>query len=176
MLAPHDLPHARLGVPQHERGVVAARRELRGARHGVRHGGAHPVDVPAEAAQEAQAAKEVADFMVDLFRQSNPNVQQRQNVTAQALLEQGIRRVSTDLSSQPLLQARLMQTMGAVQTALGKFTEARVLLEDVLRTREGDSETVRAASAVLAEIEARFRETEAVVTTLRIQEGAAGTR
>lgn len=89
-----------------------------------------------QAAREAEAAKEVADFMVDLFRQSDPNVQQRPSMTAQTLLEQGIRRVSTDLTSQPLLQARLMQTMGAVQTALGKFTEARVLLEDVLRTRE----------------------------------------
>jgi len=88
------------------------------------------------AAQEAEAAKQVADFMVDLFRQSDPNVQQRQNVTAQTLLEQGIRRVSTDLASQPLLQARMMQTMGSVQSALGKFTEARVLLENVLRTRE----------------------------------------
>jgi non-specific serine/threonine protein kinase/serine/threonine-protein kinase len=88
------------------------------------------------AAREAEAAKEVADFMVDLFRQSDPNVQQRPNMTAQALLDQGIRRVSTDLAGQPLLQARLMQTMGAVQTALGKFGEARLLLEDVLRTRE----------------------------------------
>ncbi|WP_309670254.1 serine/threonine-protein kinase [Gemmatimonas sp.] len=88
------------------------------------------------AAREAEAAKEVADFMVNLFRQSDPNVQRRQNMTAQALLEQGIRRVSTDLASQPLLQARLMQTMGTVQTSLGKYVEARVLLEDVLRTRE----------------------------------------
>jgi serine/threonine protein kinase/tetratricopeptide (TPR) repeat protein len=88
------------------------------------------------AAREADAAKEVADFMVDLFRQSDPSVQRRQNMTAQAILEQGIRRVSTDLAAQPLLQARLMQTMGSVQTALGKYAEARVLLEDVLRTRE----------------------------------------
>lgn len=88
------------------------------------------------AAREAEAAKQVADFMVNLFRQSDPNLQRRQNMTAQALLEQGIRRVSTDLASQPLLQARLMQTMGTVQTSLGKYVEARVLLEDVLRTRE----------------------------------------
>ena len=88
------------------------------------------------AEREAAAAREVADFMVDLFRQSDPNVQQRQSMTAQTLLEQGIRRVSTELASQPLLQARLMQTMGAVQTALGKYAEARALLEEVLRTRE----------------------------------------
>jgi eukaryotic-like serine/threonine-protein kinase len=88
------------------------------------------------AANEAQAAKEVADFMVDLFRQSDPNVQQRQNVTAQTLLEQGIRRIGTELASQPLLQARMMQTMGTVQSALGKYAEARLLLENVLRTRE----------------------------------------
>ena len=88
------------------------------------------------AAREADAAKEVADFMVNLFRQSDPNVQRRQNMTAQALLEQGIRRVSTDLASQPLLQARLKQTIGTVQTALGKYVEARMLLEEVLRTRE----------------------------------------
>jgi hypothetical protein len=69
----------------------------------------------------------------------------------------------------------------AIVEAVAQLTEvgrpraiARAI--DVLRAREGDSETVRAASAVLAEIEARFRETEAVVTTLRIQEGAAGTR
>ena len=88
------------------------------------------------AAEEAAAAKQVADFMVDLFRQSDPNVQRRQNMTALALLEQGIRRVKMDLASQPLLQARLMQTMGTVETSLGKFAEARVLLDDVLRTRE----------------------------------------
>jgi eukaryotic-like serine/threonine-protein kinase len=88
------------------------------------------------AASEAEAAKQVSDFMVDLFRQSDPTVQRRRDVTAQALLDQGIRRVSTDLSSQPLLQARLMQTMGTVQTALGKYAEARALLEEVLRTRE----------------------------------------
>jgi serine/threonine protein kinase/tetratricopeptide (TPR) repeat protein len=88
------------------------------------------------AAEEAAAATQVADFMVDLFRQSDPNVQRRQNMTALALLEQGIRRVKMDLASQPLLQARLMQTMGTVETSLGKFAEARELLDAVLRTRE----------------------------------------
>jgi len=88
------------------------------------------------AAREAESAKQVADFMVDLFRQSDPTVSRRGSVTAQAILDQGIRRVTSDLASQPLLQSRLMQTMGTVQTALGRYPEARALLEDVLRTRE----------------------------------------
>lgn len=69
----------------------------------------------------------------------------------------------------------------AIVEAVAQLTEvgrpraiARAI--DVLRAREGDSETVRAASAVLAETEARFRETETVVATLRIQEGVAGPR
>lgn len=88
------------------------------------------------AESDAQAAKQVTDFMVDLFRQSDPSVSRRGSVTAQAILEQGIKRVTTDLSAQPLLQSRLMQTMGSVQTALGRFPEARAMLQDVLQTRE----------------------------------------
>ncbi len=88
------------------------------------------------AERDAEAAKQVTDFMVDLFRQSDPTVSRRGSVTAQAILEQGIKRVTTDLAAQPLLQSRLMQTMGTVQTALGRFPEARAMLQDVLQTRE----------------------------------------
>jgi non-specific serine/threonine protein kinase/serine/threonine-protein kinase len=88
------------------------------------------------AERDAEAAKQVTDFMVDLFRQSDPRVSRRGSVTAQAILEQGIKRVTTDLAAQPLLQSRLMQTMGSVQTALGRFPEARAMLQDVLQTRE----------------------------------------
>ncbi|WP_396213034.1 tetratricopeptide repeat protein [Gemmatimonas sp.] len=88
------------------------------------------------AERDAEAAKQVTDFMVDLFRQSDPTVSRRGSVTAQAILEQGIKRVTTDLAAQPLLQSRLMQTMGTVQTALGRYPEARAMLQDVLQTRE----------------------------------------
>lgn len=90
----------------------------------------------ARAERDAEAAKQVTDFMVDLFRQSDPTVSRRGSVTAQAILEQGIKRVTNDLAAQPLLQARLLQAMGTVQTALGRYPEGRAILQDVLTTRE----------------------------------------
>jgi eukaryotic-like serine/threonine-protein kinase len=88
------------------------------------------------AAREAEAARQVTDFLVDLFRQSDPNASTRGTLTAREILERGSRRVSSELAAQPLLRARIMQAMGTVQTALGQYPEARSLLENVLGTRE----------------------------------------
>ncbi|WP_411281101.1 tetratricopeptide repeat protein [Gemmatimonas sp.] len=134
------------------------------------------------AAREAESAKQVADFMVDLFRQSDPTVSRRGSVTAQAILDQGIRRVTTDLASQPLLQSRLMQTMGTVQTALGRYPEARALLEDVLRTRERmlgkDDVLVGETLTSLGELTRDFGDLDAadryLVRALAIRERAYG--
>jgi non-specific serine/threonine protein kinase/serine/threonine-protein kinase len=88
------------------------------------------------AEQEAEAAQQVTTFLVDLFRESDPNVARRGTLTARELLERGTRRISTGLVDQPQLQSRIMQTMGSVQASLGQYGPARTLLEDVLRVRE----------------------------------------
>lgn len=88
------------------------------------------------AAQEAEAAQQVTTFLVDLFRESDPNVARRGAMTARELLERGTRRITTELADHPELRSRIMQTMGSVQASLGQYGPARSVLDDVLRVRE----------------------------------------
>ena len=88
------------------------------------------------AADEAAAAKQVTSFLVDLFRVSDPSESRGNTLTAREILDRGSRRVSTELAAQPLLQARVMQSIGAVYLALGQYTDARTQLERVLSVRE----------------------------------------
>jgi serine/threonine protein kinase/tetratricopeptide (TPR) repeat protein len=88
------------------------------------------------AAQEAAAAQQVTTFLVDLFRASHPGEARGDSLTAREILDRGAGRVRRDLSSQPLLQARILFTLGTVQHALGAFDAAGTLLQDALRIRE----------------------------------------
>jgi tetratricopeptide (TPR) repeat protein len=88
------------------------------------------------AAQEAAAAQQVTGFLVDLFRASHPGEARGDSLTAREILDRGAGRVRRDLSSQPLLQARILFTLGTVQHALGVFDAAETLLQDALRMRE----------------------------------------
>ncbi len=88
------------------------------------------------AVQEAAAAKQVTDFLVNLFRVSDPGEARGNAVTAREILDTGAQRVSRQLADQPLLQGRIMHTMGTVYEALGLYQSARPLLEEALRVRE----------------------------------------
>ena len=89
-----------------------------------------------EAQRERAAAEQVATFLVDLFKVSDPGAARGATLTAREILDRGTRRVATELGAQPELQARVMQVLGTVNTSLGQYAEARTLLEDVLRLRE----------------------------------------
>jgi eukaryotic-like serine/threonine-protein kinase len=88
------------------------------------------------AEQEAAAAQQVTSFLVDLFAISDPDEAQGSGITAREVLDRGARRVQRDLAGEPLLQGRIMHTMGSVYRALGLYDPARALLEDALRVRE----------------------------------------
>ncbi|HEX9564052.1 MAG TPA: serine/threonine-protein kinase [Gemmatimonadaceae bacterium] len=89
------------------------------------------------AAQEAAAAQQVTSFLVDLFATSDPGRAQGGLLTAREILDRGAERVKVELSGQPVLQARIMHTLGTVQYALGLPDPARDLLEQSLRLRQG---------------------------------------
>ncbi|MES2523852.1 MAG: serine/threonine-protein kinase [Gemmatimonadota bacterium] len=88
------------------------------------------------AEEEAEAAQRVTAFLVDLFRVSDPGEARGNTLTAREILDRGTRRVSTELSGQPAMRARIMQTMGTVHAALGQYAQARSILDDVLQIRE----------------------------------------
>ncbi|HWD35325.1 MAG TPA: serine/threonine-protein kinase, partial [Casimicrobiaceae bacterium] len=91
----------------------------------------------AKTAQEAAAAKQVADFLVDLFNVADPSQRAAgDSLTARQILDRGATRVLAGLSTQPLLKSRLMTTLGSVNEALGRFEPARALLDSALRIRE----------------------------------------
>lgn len=89
-----------------------------------------------KAVEEAEAAKQVSDFLVDLFEVSDPNEAKGNTVTAREVLEKGSEKIESELTSQPKIQSRLMMTMGEVFMNLGLYKEAQPLLEKSLLLRE----------------------------------------
>ena len=88
------------------------------------------------ARQEAASAKQVSDFLVDLFRVSQPSVARANVVTARELLDSGAVRVARQLAGQPVVAARMLSTMGSAYSALGLYDQARALLDSGLHLRE----------------------------------------
>ena len=88
------------------------------------------------AAQDAAAAKQVSDFLVELFRAPNLSKVDGNQVTARDLLDRGATRSLADLNGQPQVQGRMMHTIGTAYTALGLFQEALPPLERALKAKE----------------------------------------
>jgi eukaryotic-like serine/threonine-protein kinase len=97
--------------------------------------------------QEAAAAKQVSDFLVGLFRVSDPSEARGATLTAREILSNGANQLDSSLRDQPAVQARLQKTIGEVYTGLGFYEDAARLLEKALDTQqrllgEGDAETL----------------------------------
>jgi serine/threonine-protein kinase len=143
-------------------------------------------DMAVHARQAAELSRrqgdEIATFLTDLFKVSDPGEARGSTVTARELLDQGARRVRRDLRGQPRVQARLLDTIGLVYLKLGLYGESRPLLEGALRLRRqpgGDTLDLSASLEHLAildqaqnrpEAEARYQE------ALRLREGKLGRR
>jgi non-specific serine/threonine protein kinase/serine/threonine-protein kinase len=84
---------------------------------------------------EAEAARQVSEFLVDIFEVSDPSEARGNTVTAREILDQGAQRVEEDLAGQGLLQARLMLTMGEVYRGLGLYPDARELIDEAIDLR-----------------------------------------
>jgi len=88
------------------------------------------------AREEAETAKQVSGFLVDLFKVSDPSEARGKTVTAREILEKGSKKIETGLKDQPLVQARLLDTIGNVYDSLGLYKEAEPLLQSALALRE----------------------------------------
>ena len=94
---------------------------------------------------EAETAKQTTQFMVDLFKVSDPSESRGNSITAKEILDKGVARIDTELENQPAIQATLMDTMGSVYTGLGLYPEAIPLMRGALERRRalpgGDTAT-----------------------------------
>ena len=86
--------------------------------------------------REAESAKQVSEFLVSLFRVSDPSEARGNTITAREILNRASARIANELQDQPLVQARMMSTIGNVDRSLGLVKEAVPLLEEALRIRE----------------------------------------
>ncbi len=86
--------------------------------------------------QEAETARRVSNFMVDLFRVSDPNKALGNSITAREILDRGAERLLYELTEQPAVQARLLHTAGRVYKNLGLGEDALPLLQKAVALRE----------------------------------------
>ena len=84
---------------------------------------------------EAEASKRVSDFLINMFRVSDPGEARGASITAREILDRAAKNTDTGLAKDPQLQARMMDTMGQVYQSLGLYSRARPLLERAVDTR-----------------------------------------
>jgi eukaryotic-like serine/threonine-protein kinase len=94
----------------------------------------------ARAEQDAATARQVSDFLVGLFQVNDPTQARGRTITAQELLDSGAVRIDAQLKGQPLVQARLMRTMGAAYTGLGHYDQANSLLQQSVALQDAAPE------------------------------------
>jgi len=102
---------------------------------------------------EAKRADRIATLLEELFSTADPQKTKARDPTVREVLERGATRVRRELKDEPLLQARMLRTVGDVYTTLGVFAEATPTLEDALRLARdqgpsGQTEMVRGLVAL----------------------------
>lgn len=98
------------------------------------------------ARRDAAAASQISDFLVNLFALSNPEVKSAGSMTVREALDSGAAQVAS-LHGQPVLQSRLLRTMGRAYTNLGMLDRADSLLGQALALRRDATPTDSAALA-----------------------------
>jgi eukaryotic-like serine/threonine-protein kinase len=82
--------------------------------------------------REAETARQVAEFLTDLFRLSDPTVAQGRQPSARELLDRGAEKIGAGLAAQPAVQARLQKIMAEAYENLGLYGEADPLYQAAL--------------------------------------------
>ena len=105
------------------------------------------------AEREARRAEAVKDFLMRLFRASDPGEAQGHERTARQLLEDGARRIDTELKDQPRVQSEVARLIASVYVGLGEYDKARPLLQaDLDRRRRLDGPRSLAVAKPLTDL------------------------
>lgn len=81
---------------------------------------------------ERDRANRIADFMVRMFKVSNPSEARGNSVTAREILDEASKGMESGLSKDPEVQSQMMYVMGDVYYNLGLFSKSQSLLERAL--------------------------------------------
>ncbi len=108
------------------------------------------------ALREAATSQEVTQFMVGLFKVSDPRSENPRELTALTLLDRGAEDIRSRLNDQPGIKGALMSAMGEVYINLGLFPQAEKLLSDAVEL--SDLVDLRGAEARLILASAELRQ------------------
>ena len=85
-----------------------------------------------QAGIELQKSEAIQNFLIDIFRNSDPYESRGNAVTALELLDEGAARIQMELDDQPEVKAAIMTTIGEVYNFLGVYDKAEELLKQAL--------------------------------------------
>jgi len=85
--------------------------------------------------REAQASQRVSDFLVGIFRVSDPSVSDGTKITAREVLANGAANLDKDLKTDPLIQAKLFVSVGLIYLNMGLYKDAEPMFEKSLDLR-----------------------------------------
>jgi non-specific serine/threonine protein kinase/serine/threonine-protein kinase len=85
--------------------------------------------------RERDRANRVTDFMIEMFRVSDPSEVRGHSITAREILDKASMEIDHSLAGDPALQARMMDVMGRVFYGLGLYSRAHELLERATQIR-----------------------------------------
>jgi serine/threonine-protein kinase len=98
-----------------------------------------------EARQKQQESSEITEFLLGIFRAADARTGRGPEATAREILAAGAEMAERELTTQPVVQAALLEVIGGIQGQLGLYDHAERLLEQSLEIR-------RAVAAGEAEI------------------------
>ena len=93
-----------------------------------------------QADRERSRAERVSDFLIDVFKVSDPGEARGSTVTAREILDRGAARITEELRDEPEAAAAMMDVMGQVYANLGLYPHAQELLETALAQRQAEPE------------------------------------
>ena len=84
----------------------------------------------------AGRATEITSFLISLFEEADPDVEQGQGTTAAEILARGAERVESELASEADMQAELHEVIGEIQIKRGDYAGAAAQFQRALSIRE----------------------------------------
>jgi tetratricopeptide (TPR) repeat protein len=110
-----------------------------------------------QARGESERAVAARNFLIDMFRQADPDLSHGKDFTAKQLLDQGKTRILTALGSQPMLQSELLRGIADAQTNLGEYKQADATLSEVVNRYVQLHQNQQAGDSLVAQANVVFK-------------------
>lgn len=84
---------------------------------------------------ERDRANRITDFMIDMFKQTDPSQARGNTITAREILDKASTEVEAGLKNDPEVQAQMLDVMGKIYLNLGLYSQARPLMDRAMGIR-----------------------------------------